>query len=115
MISMLSQQVKLHFVILILFVVPLLYCHRKQHCVTASDIMSEVNPASPGQSQEVGAVLGRVLYHTLQGRCFTNQSLPEEHFFLDYILSHLGSENFTVGGKCTSETQKTYSRRSRQR
>lgn len=76
--------------------------------------MSEVNPASPDQSQEVGAVLGRVLYHALQGRCFSNRSLPEEHFFLDYILSRLGSENFTVGGKCTSETQKTFRRRSTQ-
>lgn len=66
-------------------------------CVTASDIMIEVNSSSPDQEQEIGAVLGRVLYHALLGRCFISRSLPEESFFLDYILDHLGSENFTVG------------------
>lgn len=106
LISKLSRLVKLCFVLLILLILLLPYCHGNQSCVTASDIMSEVNASSPDQSQEVGAVLGRVLYHALRGRCFTSRSLPEESFFLDYILSRLGSENFTVGGKCTSETQK---------
>lgn len=64
--------------------------------------MTEVK-ASPDQTQEVGAVLGRVLYHALQGRCFISLSLPEESFFLDYIMNRLGSENFTVEGKCPSE------------
>uniref|UniRef100_UPI0037E83D9E zinc transporter ZIP4 n=1 Tax=Semicossyphus pulcher TaxID=241346 RepID=UPI0037E83D9E len=67
-----------------------------ESCVTASDIMTEVNASSPGQNQEVGAVLGRVLYHALLGRCFIGRALPEEGFFLDYILDRLGSENFTV-------------------
>ncbi|XP_034561168.1 zinc transporter ZIP4 isoform X2 [Notolabrus celidotus] len=68
-----------------------------ESCVTASDIMKEVNVSSPDQKQEVGAVLGYVLYHALLGRCFISRSLPEESFFLDYILSRVGSENFTVG------------------
>ncbi|XP_041811951.1 zinc transporter ZIP4 [Chelmon rostratus] len=67
-----------------------------ESCITASDIMTEVNASSPDQRQEVGAVLGRVLYHALQGRCFISRSLPEEGFFLDYIMDHLESENFTV-------------------
>ncbi|XP_029299362.1 zinc transporter ZIP4 [Cottoperca gobio] len=68
----------------------------KESCVTASEIMTEVN-ASPDQGQEVGAVLGRVLFHALQGHCVISRSLPEESFFLDYIMERLGSENFTVG------------------
>ncbi|XP_070702853.1 zinc transporter ZIP4 [Pempheris klunzingeri] len=67
-----------------------------ESCLTASDIMTGVR-ASPDRTQEVGAVLGRVLYHALQGRCFTNRTLPEESFFLDYIVNYLGSENLTVG------------------
>lgn len=62
--------------------------------------MAEVNQSSAEQRQEVGAVLGRVLYHALQGHCFISHSLPEESFFLDFIIDRLGSENFTVGGKC---------------
>ncbi|XP_060948894.1 zinc transporter ZIP4 [Limanda limanda] len=68
-----------------------------ESCLTASDIMAEVNASLPDQRQEVGAVLGRVLYHALQGHCFVSESLPEESFFLDYIVGRLGSENFTVG------------------
>ncbi|XP_026205146.1 zinc transporter ZIP4 [Anabas testudineus] len=67
-----------------------------EYCVTASDIMSEVDPSSGDQKQEVGAVLGHTLYHALHGHCFISPSLPEESFFLDYIMSRLGSENFTV-------------------
>lgn len=104
----LFQQVQLSLVLSITFliVLPLPYHHGNQSCVTASDIMTEVNASSPDQSQEVGAVLGRVLYHALQGHCFISRSLPEESFFLDYIMDHLGSENFTVGGNCPSETHK---------
>ncbi|XP_039978656.1 zinc transporter ZIP4 [Xiphias gladius] len=65
-----------------------------ESCVAASNIMTEVNASSPDQRQEVGAVLGRVLYHALQGHCFI--SLPDESFFLDYIMDRFGSENFTV-------------------
>lgn len=68
--------------------------------------MKEVNASSPDQRQEVGAVLGRVLYHALLGRCFISRALPEESFFLEYIMSRLGSENFTVGGERPSETLK---------
>ncbi|KAM4631491.1 zinc transporter ZIP4 [Polymixia lowei] len=69
-----------------------------ERCVTADDIMVEVDTSSAGggQSEEVGAVLGRVLYHALQGRCFLRHSLPEESFFMDYIMERMGSENFTV-------------------
>ncbi|KAL7382111.1 hypothetical protein ABVT39_017102 [Epinephelus coioides] len=67
----------------------------KESCVSASDIMAEVSTSSPDQGQEVGAVLGRVLYHALKGHCFS-PSLPEESFFLNYILDHVGSENFTI-------------------
>ncbi|XP_074543064.1 zinc transporter ZIP4 isoform X2 [Halichoeres trimaculatus] len=66
-------------------------------CVTTNDIMMKVNATSPDQEQEIGAVLGYVLYHALLGQCFISRSLPEESFFLDFILSHVGSENFTVG------------------
>ncbi|XP_059206379.1 zinc transporter ZIP4 [Centropristis striata] len=69
----------------------------RESCVTAMDIMTEVNAPSPDQGQEAGAVLGRVLYHALQGHCFISRTLPEESFFLDYIMERLGSENFTVG------------------
>ncbi|KAM4539920.1 zinc transporter ZIP4 [Odontesthes bonariensis] len=65
-------------------------------CVTASNIMTEIDASSGHHVQEVGAVLGRVLYHALLGGCFAGQPLPEEHFFLDYIMHRLGSENFTV-------------------
>ncbi|XP_034401427.1 zinc transporter ZIP4 [Cyclopterus lumpus] len=68
----------------------------RESCVTAADITTEVNPSSPDQRQEVGAVLGHVLYHALQGHCFISRSLPEESFFLDYIMDRLGPENFTV-------------------
>lgn len=67
--------------------------------------MSEVDPSSGDQKQEVGAVLGHTLYHALHGHCFISPSLPEESFFLDYIMSRLGSENFTVEGKCPAQTQ----------
>ncbi|CAK6949363.1 zinc transporter ZIP4 [Scomber scombrus] len=67
-----------------------------ESCVKANDIMTEVGTPSADQRQPVGAVLGRVLYHALLGHCFS-QSLPNESFFLDYIIDRLGSENFTVG------------------
>lgn len=60
--------------------------------------MTEVGTPSADQKQPVGAVLGRVLYHALLGHCFS-LSLPDESFFLDYIIDRLGSENFTVEGK----------------
>ncbi|XP_067468941.1 zinc transporter ZIP4 [Thunnus thynnus] len=66
-----------------------------ESCVTTGDIMTEVGV--PSADQPVGAVLGRVLYHALLGHCFVSQTLPEESFFLDYIMNRLGSENFTVG------------------
>ncbi|CAG5885588.1 unnamed protein product [Menidia menidia] len=65
-------------------------------CVTASSIMEEADPSAAHQIKEVGPVLGRVLYHVLLGHCLTGQRLPDEHFFLDYIMHQLGSENFTV-------------------
>ncbi|XP_034017386.1 zinc transporter ZIP4 [Thalassophryne amazonica] len=67
-----------------------------QNCVTPSAIMTEVNVAAVDQRAEVAAVLGRVLYHGLRGDCFVGRSLPEESFFLDYIMKRLGSENFTA-------------------
>lgn len=85
---------------LFLLVFPLHHHRGNQSCLTADDIMTEVNASLPEQRQEVGAVLGRILYHALQGHCFIGQPLPEESFFLDYIMDRLGSENFTVGGKC---------------
>uniref|UniRef100_A0A672Z8D2 Zinc transporter ZIP4 n=1 Tax=Sphaeramia orbicularis TaxID=375764 RepID=A0A672Z8D2_9TELE len=66
-------------------------------CLGAGDVMAAVNTTSGHQGQEVGAVLGRVLFHVLKGQCFESSSLPEESFFLDFILDHLDSENFTVG------------------
>uniref|UniRef100_A0AAX7V8C0 Zinc transporter ZIP4 n=1 Tax=Astatotilapia calliptera TaxID=8154 RepID=A0AAX7V8C0_ASTCA len=60
---------------------------------------SEVDASSGDQKQEVGAVLGYVLYHALQGHCFADQSLPDESFFVNYIMEQLGSENFTILGK----------------
>ncbi|KAM8840064.1 zinc transporter ZIP4 [Spinachia spinachia] len=71
----------------------------RESCITASDIMAEVDASSP--DQEVGLVLGRILYHALQGHCFISppilhSSLPEESFFLDFIMESLGSTNFTV-------------------
>lgn len=62
--------------------------------------MAQVNASSGDQKQEVGVVLGYVLYHALQGHCFTDQSLPDESFFVNYIMEQLGSENFTILGKC---------------
>lgn len=59
--------------------------------------MSEVGAPSAEQTQAAGAVLGQVLYHALRGQCF--QALPDESFFLDYIMHRLGSENFTIAGK----------------
>ena len=63
--------------------------------------MAEINPPTAGTGQEVerGAVFGRVLYHALIGRCFTRHALPEEGYFLGYIMEQMGSDNFTVGGK----------------
>ncbi|XP_068432028.1 zinc transporter ZIP4 isoform X1 [Clinocottus analis] len=68
----------------------------RESCVTAADITTEVDLSSPDQRQEVGAVLGRVLYHALKGHCFSGRSLPAESFFLDYIMAHVGQENFTI-------------------
>lgn len=79
---------------------PLTNHHGNQGCVGASDILREVSGLSGHKEKDVGAVLGHVLYHALKGHCFVTPSLPEESFFLDYIMEHLGSENFTVGGKC---------------
>lgn len=59
--------------------------------------MAEVNASLPEQKQEAGAVLGRVLFHALEGRCILSRSLPNETFFLDYIMD--GQENFTATGK----------------
>lgn len=61
--------------------------------------MTEVNASSPDQRRETGAVMGRVLYHALQGRCLIKRALPDENFFLDDIMRRLVSENFTVTGK----------------
>lgn len=68
--------------------------------------MPEVSASPAEKGQEVGAVLGRVLYHALRGHCFISRALPEESFFMDDIMERLGSENFTVEGKGPSETQK---------
>ncbi|XP_029918812.1 zinc transporter ZIP4-like [Myripristis murdjan] len=70
---------------------------RNESCVTPSAIMAAVNASSAGASEiEVGAVMGRVLYHALQGHCFINRFLPEESYFLDYIMQRIGSEDFTI-------------------
>lgn len=61
--------------------------------------MAEVNASSPEQKQEAGAVMGRALYHALDGRCILSRALPNESFFLDYMMSFLGPENFTAMGK----------------
>lgn len=61
--------------------------------------MAEVSASSPEQKQETGAVLGRVLFHALEGQCILSRSLPEESFFLDYTMNLLGLENFTAVGK----------------
>ncbi|XP_040045682.2 zinc transporter ZIP4 [Gasterosteus aculeatus] len=71
----------------------------RESCVTASDLTTEVDASSA--DQEVGPVLGRILYHALRGHCFISTavrhaSLPEESFFLDFIMERLGSTNFTV-------------------
>uniref|UniRef100_G3NJ47 Zinc transporter ZIP4/12 EF-hand domain-containing protein n=1 Tax=Gasterosteus aculeatus aculeatus TaxID=481459 RepID=G3NJ47_GASAC len=71
----------------------------EKSCVTASDLTTEVDASSA--DQEVGPVLGRILYHALRGHCFISTavrhaSLPEESFFLDFIMERLGSTNFTV-------------------
>ncbi|XP_037331030.2 zinc transporter ZIP4 [Pungitius pungitius] len=71
----------------------------RESCLTANDIVAEVDASSA--DQELGPVLGRILYHALQGHCFIkpalrHPSLPEESFFLDFIMDHLGSTNFTV-------------------
>ncbi|XP_028255748.1 zinc transporter ZIP4-like [Parambassis ranga] len=67
-----------------------------ERCTTSSDIMEEVHASSHEQGQEVGAVLAHVLYHALLGHCLIGQPLPEESFFLDYIMDWLGSENSTI-------------------
>ncbi|CAL8373106.1 unnamed protein product [Boreogadus saida] len=71
-----------------------------EECLTADDIMAEINPLSAGPEQEVerGAVFGRVLYHALIGHCFTRHPLPEEGYFLEYMMEWMGSDNFTVRG-----------------
>ncbi|XP_061903625.1 zinc transporter ZIP4-like [Entelurus aequoreus] len=58
--------------------------------------MTEVGAPSAEQTQAAGAVLGRVLYHAVRGGCFVSSLLPEESFFLDYIIHQIGSDNFTV-------------------
>ncbi|KAF7664095.1 hypothetical protein LDENG_00189060 [Lucifuga dentata] len=67
-----------------------------ESCVSPTDIMAEVSATSAGQEQEVGAVLGYILFHALQGHCFISHSLPEESFFLEYVMGRMGSENFTI-------------------
>lgn len=67
-----------------------------ERCLGVGEFMQQVSESSGHEEQEVGAVLGGVLYHSLLGHCFVTTSLPEESFFLDYIIEHLGSENFTV-------------------
>ncbi|KAK0145801.1 Zinc transporter ZIP4 [Merluccius polli] len=69
-----------------------------EECLTADDIMAEINACSVGPHQEVerGAVFGRVLNHALIGHCFTTQSLPGEGYFLEYIMEQMGSDNFTI-------------------
>lgn len=61
--------------------------------------MAEVNASSPEQKGEAGAVFGRMLFHTLEGRCIISRSLPDQAFFLDYLMDYLGPENFTATGK----------------
>ncbi|XP_024131057.1 zinc transporter ZIP4 [Oryzias melastigma] len=68
-----------------------------QNCASAASFMPDAAVA-PEQQQEVGVVLGRVLVHALQGRCFSAHFLPEESFFLDSIMDRVGSENLTVEG-----------------
>ncbi|XP_061753546.1 zinc transporter ZIP4 [Nerophis ophidion] len=58
--------------------------------------MMEVGAPSAEETQAAGAVLGRVLYHAVRGGCFVSRFLPEESFFLDYIIHEIGSDNFTV-------------------
>lgn len=61
--------------------------------------MAEVNASLPEQTQEAGAVLGRVLFHALKGQYILSRSLPNESFFLEYMMNYLGPENFTATGK----------------
>ncbi|XP_075995163.1 zinc transporter ZIP4 [Genypterus blacodes] len=69
-----------------------------ESCVSPTDITAEGFASRAGQGQEAGAVMGSILFYALQGRCFTTQSLPEEGFFLDYIMERLGSQNSTLSG-----------------
>uniref|UniRef100_A0A672IZH0 Zinc transporter ZIP4 n=1 Tax=Salarias fasciatus TaxID=181472 RepID=A0A672IZH0_SALFA len=80
-----------------------------EHCVTPSIIMTEVNASSGHDVVDVGVVLGRVLYHALHGHCFTDKLLPEEKFFLDYIIHLIGSEDFSIEGKPLETLMKTLS------
>uniref|UniRef100_A0A665T8C7 Zinc transporter ZIP4 n=1 Tax=Echeneis naucrates TaxID=173247 RepID=A0A665T8C7_ECHNA len=80
-----------------------------ESCVGAADIETEVNESSPDMGMEAGAVFGRVLHHALQGRCFVNQSLPEETFFLDYILEHLGLTSRLGSEDCFGFSQHCFS------
>ncbi|KAJ3608926.1 hypothetical protein NHX12_023454 [Muraenolepis orangiensis] len=68
-------------------------------CVTPSAIVAEINAPSTGPAQEVerGAAFGRLLYHALIGHCFSRHALPQDGYFLDYIMERMGSQkNFTI-------------------
>lgn len=61
-----------------------------QSCVDAAEL------TEGHEFGDVWAVFGHVLMHAVNGRCFTNLTLPEQSFFLDDIMERLGSDNFTV-------------------
>ncbi|XP_033831182.1 zinc transporter ZIP4 [Periophthalmus magnuspinnatus] len=61
-----------------------------QSCIGAGDLIGG------HEDGDIVVVLGRILFHTLEGHCFASTALPNESFFINSIMERLGSNNFTV-------------------
>ncbi|XP_029507214.2 zinc transporter ZIP4 isoform X1 [Oncorhynchus nerka] len=68
-----------------------------QHCLTGQDILEESSAStSDGDPHNTDVVFGYIVYHALRGDCMTARALPEEEYFLDFILNRFGSDNITI-------------------
>uniref|UniRef100_A0AAZ3S5P0 Zinc transporter ZIP4/12 EF-hand domain-containing protein n=1 Tax=Oncorhynchus tshawytscha TaxID=74940 RepID=A0AAZ3S5P0_ONCTS len=69
----------------------------EKHCLTGQDILEESSAStSDGDPHNTDVVFGYIVYHALRGDCMTARALPEEEYFLDFILNRFGSDNITI-------------------
>ncbi|KAL0961924.1 hypothetical protein UPYG_G00333420 [Umbra pygmaea] len=67
-----------------------------QQCFTAQDLLEESSVSMGNGGRGLDVLLGFVVYHALLGDCMEARTLPEEDYFLDFIINSVGSDNTTM-------------------